>query len=251
MKSTKLPLEINQLYHSLSWLYPIISPPEDSIRETEHFVSIIKKNACDDVGSLLHLGSGGGCNDYTFKKYFKVTGIDISREMINLSSRINPEVQYVMADMRSIELKKKFDAVFTSYESIEYMATHRDLKKALRTAYNSLKENGIFLLIVGQTLENFKQNQTETSTHRKGDTEVVFIENFYDPDKDDSTFEATYIFLARKKGNLSIYSDKHIVGIFSRKTWLRLLTEVGFSVVEEVYKKQDNEEYPMLICSKD
>lgn len=250
MKPMKIPPQINQLYHSLSWIYPIIGFPEDYIGETEHFISVIKKNARYDVESLLHLGSGGGCNDYTFKKHFKVTGIDISSEMINLSSKINPEVEYTKGDMRSIELKKKFDVVFTSYESIEYMTNHRDLKRTLKTAYNSLKENGIFLLIVGQTLENFKQNQTEVSTHRKGDTEVVFIENFYDPDKDDNTFEATYIFLVRKKGSLSIYSDKHIVGLFAMKTWFSSLREVGFSVIEEKYREQDNEEYPMLICSK-
>jgi len=87
--------------------------------------------------------------------------------MINLSSKINPEAEYIKVDMRSIELKKEFDAVFTSCESIEYMASRRDIKRALRTTYNNLKENGIFLLIVGQTLKNFKQNQTEISTQIK------------------------------------------------------------------------------------
>jgi len=30
----------------------------------------------------------------------------------------------------------------------------------------------------------------------------------------------------RKEGSLSVYSDKHIVGIFTRKTWLDLLVQV-------------------------
>ena len=59
-----------RLYGDLAWTWPIISPVEDYIEETELFSKLIKEHSTIEVNTLLHLGCGGGHNDYTFKKTF-------------------------------------------------------------------------------------------------------------------------------------------------------------------------------------
>jgi SAM-dependent methyltransferase len=87
-----------RLYSDLAWTWPIISPVEDYIEETELFGKLIKEHSTIEVKTLLHLGCGGGHNDYTFKKHFKVTSVDISEDMLALAKKLNPEVNYQYGD---------------------------------------------------------------------------------------------------------------------------------------------------------
>lgn len=63
-----------RLYSDLAWVFPIISPPEDYIEETEQFRKIIQEHSLIEARTLLNLGCGAGHNDYTLKKHFEVTG---------------------------------------------------------------------------------------------------------------------------------------------------------------------------------
>jgi SAM-dependent methyltransferase len=241
-----------RLYHDLAWIWPIVSPPEDYVEETEFFSRIIKENAGIDVRTLLHLGCGGGRNDHTFQKHFHVTGIDISEKMLDMAKDLNPTSEYICGDMRSIRLGRTFDCV-AALDSVNYMITEKDLSRLGRTAHIHLNPGGIFLTVVEESRKRFKQNRTISSTHSRDDVQVTFIENSFDPNPNDDHFEMTFIYLVRRKGNLEIYSDSHIWGHFEMKTWHRLLRKTGFDVQEQKFAHSTflNDAYlPMLICRK-
>ncbi|MFC1972548.1 class I SAM-dependent methyltransferase [Chloroflexota bacterium] len=98
-------------YSELAWTEPIIAPPEEYTEETEQYSKAIKEHSKIEVRTLFHLGCGAGGNDYTFKKHYNVTGVDISENMLEIARRLNPEVVYYHGDMRTIELGECFDAV--------------------------------------------------------------------------------------------------------------------------------------------
>jgi SAM-dependent methyltransferase len=240
------------MYGDLAWTWPIISPPEDYVEETELFSRVIKKHSKIEVKTLLHLGCGGGHNDYTFKKYFKMTSVDISEDMLRLARKLNPEVIYHLGDMRTIRRGERFDAV-TILDSINYMRTVEDLRSAFVTAWEHLKPGGIFLTFVEVMAGQTKQNNTKCSTHSQNDVEIVFIENYYDPDLTDTSYEATFIYLIRRRGKLEIHTDRHLCGIFTVETWLDLLKEVGFEAKQMKFEHStfaEGESYPMFVCTK-
>ena len=241
-----------RLYGDLAWTWPIISPVGNYIEETELFSKLIKEHSKIEVKTLLHLGCGGGHNDYTFKKYFKVTSLDISEDMLRLAKKLNPEVNYKYGDMRTIQLEEKYGGV-TILDSINYIKTVEDLQRTFITTYEHLKPGGVFLTFVEQITGQFKQNNTTCSTHSKGDVEITFIENYYDPDPTDTSYEATFIYLIRIGGKLEIHTDRHLCGIFKLETWLKLLKEIGFKVIQNKFEHSTfikGESYPILICTK-
>lgn len=122
-------------YYDLAWTELIIAPPEEYVKETELFSKVIKDHSEIKVGTLLHLGCGAGGNDYTFKKHFKVTGVDISENMLEIVGQINPDVVYCHGDMRTIDLGECFDAVAIP-DSIGYMTTVKDLRSTIINAQN-------------------------------------------------------------------------------------------------------------------
>jgi hypothetical protein len=104
-----------------------------------------------------------------------------------------------------------------------------------------------------QIAGQFKQKNTTCSTHSKGNVEITFIENYYDPDPTDTNYEATFIYLIRVGGKLEIYSDRHLCGIFKLETWLECLKATGFEVKQVKFTHStftEGEFYPMLICIK-
>ena len=236
------------MYSDLSWTWPIISPPEHYVKETNIFSNIIQE-LCE-AKRLLHIGCGGGHNDFTFKKYFKVTGVDISKNMLVLAKKLNPEVNYQTGDMRTVRLEKQFDAV-AILDSINYMTTELDLRKAFQTAFEHLKKGGVFITYVEERKEYF-ENRTRVSDHNKEKTNITFIENMYDPDPHDNSYENTFVYIIRRNGKLSVETDLHISGLFGLDTWKKLLNETGFEI-KEIKFKPDSPNYlecPLLICTK-
>ena len=49
-----------RLYGDLAWVWPVISPVEDYLEETEFFVKVITQKAGIEVKTLLHLGCAAG-----------------------------------------------------------------------------------------------------------------------------------------------------------------------------------------------
>ena len=218
-----------RLYADLAWTWRRMSPLEEYEQEAEKLAQAIRQTSHRPVHTLLNLGCGGGHNDYWLKRQFDLTGIDLNEPMLELARELNPEVIYLTGDLRTIRLDKTFDAVVAA-DSLAYMLTGADLCATFTTAFVHLKPGGVFCTYVETTPERFKQNATKSWTGDRGDDELVFIENSYDPDPADSIYETTFVYLIRREGKLTVEVDPHVCGIFSLETWQALLQSVGFEV---------------------
>lgn len=246
MKNSPIP-DRNRLYGDLAWTWPIISPPEHYIRESEDYHRLILEYSLIDPDTLLNLGCGGGHNDFTLKKHFKVTGVDVSDKMLNLARSLNPEINYLTGDMRAVNLGKTFDAV-TLFDSAVYMLTETDLRAVFHTAYLHLKPGGVFLTYNENDPALFKQNKVHYTVAQQGGLEIVFIENQYDPLPGDGRFEATMLYLIRRAGQLQIETDRHLVGMFENEIWAALLEETGFQDV--IPLNRQGEDFVTFLCVK-
>ncbi len=240
-----------RLYHDLAWLFPIISPPEDYIEETKFYFQWIRQVSKIPVKTLLHLGCGAGHNDFSLKKYFDITGIDLSSFMLKLARGFNPEVNYRQGDMRNLRLGTQFDAV-ACFDAIDYLVNEKEIQSVMMTAWHHLKPGGVFFTLVEQLREKFVQNKTVCTTHQKDKIDVAFIENYYDPDPDDTAFEAVMVYMIRENGRLTVETDHHLCGLFDENTWNVLFEEMGFETVRKELILPDHPEeiYPVFIGIK-
>jgi len=249
----------NRLYDDLAWIFPIITPLEHYLEETELFCNILHEHSKIPLQTILHLGYGGGHNDFVFKKCFQTTGIDKSAAMLALARKLNPEVKYICADMRTFRLDHLFDAI-VAVDSIAYLTTEEDLQKMFTTVFSHLNTGGVFMFIVEDEYENFKQNNTTSYSTFKGNIEITFIDNRYDPDPADTSYESTFIYLIRRNGKLEIHTDQHICGLFKSDSYTKLLNETGFEVNLMNYEPPKSAvessglagyaRYPMFVCIK-
>ena len=218
-----------RLYGDLAWTWPIISPPDHYVGESEAFAGLIRAHGLGPVETLLNLGSGGGHNDWTLKRHFAVTGVDLSPAMLALARRLNPEAEYLAGDMRDIRLGRSFDAV-VCFDSIDYMLSEADLAAAFATAYAHLRPGGVFLTYAETTRERFREGRVRAERHRGAGVEIIFVEHDHDPDPRDTTIECGYVYLIRDASGFRVESDRHLIGMFPEVRWPVLLEQAGFEV---------------------
>ena len=62
------------------------------------------------------------------------------------ASEAGLEINFIEADIRTLNLQEKFDFIFIPFNSIHHLYRNEDLFKALKRVENHLKEGGLFLL---------------------------------------------------------------------------------------------------------
>lgn len=214
-------------YNELAWTDDLFADPLEYEEEVEKYVKIINETARFPVKDVLHLGCGAGWYDKYLKKYFTVTGVDLSCGMLERAMKHNPEIEYFEGDMKNIRLNKKFDAVIIP-DSIDYIVSVEELKAVIETAALHLREGGL-LLITCKTKEIFNNNNF-VYTGQTDDLQVTLFENNYANPHIPDTYELTLFYIIRDKGDTSTYSEHTIAGLFSEKTWDKLFKDADFKM---------------------
>ncbi|GAB6060207.1 hypothetical protein JCM31598_33240 [Desulfonatronum parangueonense] len=242
-----------RLYADLAWLWPMWGDYRDEYaRYCAHVTRLIQRHARRPAATLLDISCGGGKNVFNLKHAFQVTGLDLSPAMLDLASSLNPECEFVIGDMRTFSLDRKFDAVVMD-DGISYMLNRTDLAEALRNAFDHLKPGGVLIATPDVTTETFRQNLTTCTPgvreYQPEGIEVVFVQNVYDPDPLDEQYESTMIYLIREQGRLRVETDRHELGIFSLDAWMDILSDIGFEVHRAAYADGESE-YLTFACIK-
>jgi SAM-dependent methyltransferase len=219
-----------KLYGELASWFHLLSSPPDYAEEAEFARSLLVDGNLSARATLLELGSGGGNNASHLKAHFKMTLVDMSEGMLQLSRKLNPECEHLYGDMKSLRLGRVFDAVFI-HDAIMYMTAEQDLRVALATASEHCRRGGISLFMPDVIRETF----VSLTTHGGHDSDagdgrsIRYIEWTFDPDPADTTYTVDFAYLLRQgRGPVRVVHDTHVFGIFPRETWLRLLHETGF-----------------------
>lgn len=241
-----------RLYSDLTWIWPLLSPPEDYEVEAPVLVENLLASGMPEGGTLLHMGCGGGSIDWHLKKHFRLTGFDISEQMLAHARTVNPEVEYVPGDIRTARLARTFDGVFI-HDAIAYITTFEDLVRTYQSAGAHLERGGIVMSIPEQVREEYVEDRVRSQVHRSGDLSVTTVEVAFDPDPNDTSFETTFVFLARRSGKLKVEVDTHLNGIHSIVSFIEAMEAASFEVQLKRVALGDEEEYsqyPLLIGTK-
>lgn len=242
-----------RLYTDLAWLWPMWGDAADEYAHyCRHVAGLIERYAERPAVTLLNVGCGGGKNVFNLKERFRVTGLDLSPDMLAQASALNPESSFVCGDMRAFRLGRTFDAVLMD-DAISFMSCLDDFVASFRTATEHLSPGGVLVATPDVTTETFRQNRTivtpATRTGGRDGLDVVFVENVYDPDPADEQYETTVLYLIRDHGRLRVETDRWTMGLFPLETWRSVLREAGLEVHEGRYDAGEDE-YTVFACVK-
>jgi SAM-dependent methyltransferase len=215
------------LYGELAEWWPLLSAPEDYADEAARYREILTGAVDGPVAEVLELGSGGGNNASHLKRWFRLTLVDRSPDMLAVSRRLNPDCDHLEGDMRTVRLGRTFDAVFV-HDAIAYLTGRDDLRATFATALEHCRPGGAALFVPDWVRESFRPG-TDHGGHDGADRAMRYLDWTWDPDPDDETHLMDLVYALRlRDGSVRVVHDRHVCGLFDRATWLELLAEAGF-----------------------
>jgi hypothetical protein len=241
-----------KLYDELAEWWPLMSAPEDYKEEAAFYFDAMSRAGQTPIETMVEFGSGGGNNAWFLKKRVRqLVLVDLSAGMLAHSRKLNPECEHVAGDMRTVRLRRQFDAVFV-HDAISYMTSEADLGHALETAAAHCKPGGVALFAPDHLRETFEPG-TECGGHDGDGRAMRYLEWSWDPDPADTTVVTDYSYTLRDAGgSVRVIHDRHIEGVFPRDTWLRLLHNAGFEARAVTFDHSELEPgtYELFVCVK-
>ena len=131
-------------------------------------------------GEILELACGTGRVLIPLaEKGFKITGLDISEEMLKVAKKkiaklnksVVKNIRLVRGDMTDFDLKKKFPLIFITFRSLQHLLTKREQGRCLECVRRHLSDKGYFILHL------FAPKHDLLAAGRR----TIYLGNFYDP----------------------------------------------------------------------
>jgi len=237
-----------RLYRDYVKWYRLVDPAADHRDEADVYQLAFEGAVTPPPETLLELGAGAGNNALHLKSRFRCTLTDLSEEMLSLSRELNPECEHIAGDMRTLELGRTFDVVLV-HDAVTYMLTEADLTATARTAFVHTRPGGAAIFATDHLRETFRES-TEMGSAEDDTRTLRYLEWTWDPDPTDDTYTVDYAFLLRESGTVQAFHDRHVEGLFSRATWLRILGAIGYRVEIVLRPVGDGSFDEVFLCRK-
>lgn len=130
-------------YRIYSQFYDQLEDPQDqNIARIQKYINRYAPHA----KALLELGCGTGNVLEGFVKKYYIEGLDISESMIRIAREKFPGITFHLKNMASFSLNKKFDVIYSVYDSINHLLRVDLWKQTFHHVSAHLEKDGIFLL---------------------------------------------------------------------------------------------------------
>jgi len=232
-------MKLPRMYTEFAGYWPLISDPADYANEAHHWRDALRSRLGPGRHEILELGVGGGNNLSHLTADFQAMAVDISPPMLKQARKINPGVELHVGDMRTVRLGRTFQAVLI-HDAISYMLSEEDLLATFTTAAAHLGPGGVLITTPDWVRETFRGSAVNHGTNTDGKTTFTHLEYTYDPDPTDTTIESLSWYLIREGSGLRIEQDRHVLGLFPRRTWVERMDQAGFEVEKVPYDVHDD-----------
>jgi len=218
-----------KMYTELAPWWPLLSRSADYDAEANCVWQLLTDGRDKSPETVLELGSGGGHSASHLKGRTKLTLVDRSEGMLEVSRALNPECEHVLGDMRTVRLGRLFDGVYI-HDAIMHLTTEEDLRAAIRTAVLHCRPGGVAAFLPDYVLDTFHENSF-VDGHDGDGRSLRCLQWDIDHDPSDTEFTAHFAYLLRDRdGTVRTEFEQMRLGLFPRDTWLRQIREAGCEV---------------------
>lgn len=217
--------EIAGMYHSLwaDWYLPAAMPALEKL-----FFSRLPAQA-----RVLDLCCGSGhVTKELLRRGYCVTGVDSSAELIALAMRHLPGVELHVQDARCLDLDGKYDAILSTFDSLNHILTLEDLAKVFVRARRVLRPGGFFTF--DMNLEEAYSADLREWAVTVNDSSVGLVRGHYDPATQNAETELIWFI---HTGEDQLWKQRRSVvkqRCYSQSEILTAVQDAGFSNIEAI-----------------
>ena len=193
---------------------------KDYEKESQLIHSIIQQNKLIPGKVLLDLGCGTGEHLLYLQKYYDVTGLDCSNEMITIASKKVPNANFYEMDMSNFQIEKQFDIVICLFSAIGYVRTLPRLHSTISSISNHLNSGGIVIIEPWFTPDDFEKHRYDSLYGEKGNFKACRMRKSTVREK--IAYIDEHILISNEDGVLH-FTSKHKFGLFNQNEIIKTL----------------------------
>jgi len=184
--------------------------------------------------SILEMACGtGSLSYYLGQKEYKLTCFDISEEMLSIAYNKLIDfhnVEIFHQNMIDFNFNKKFDAILSICDSINYVYNEKDLFSVFKNVWNHLEEDGIFIFDISSYYKLKKVIGNNTFVE---DRDNIFYswENYFNEKDKICNFYLTF-FVRQNEEEYIRFDESHKQKAYKIDEIVKLLKEVGFKRID-------------------
>lgn len=216
--------DIAGMYHKLwaDWYLPAAMPALDRL-----FFSCVRPGS-----KVLDLccGSGHVTKELVARGY-DVTGVDVSARLVEHAREQLPAVDFRVQDARELQLQRRFDAVLSTFDSLNHILTLEDLGRVFAGVKRIVESSGIF--VFDMNLEEAYSADLRQWSVTVDEANVTLVRGEYDYAQQLAATEL--IWFIKEPGAENCWRQQRSIveeRCYAQADILLALREAGFSQIE-------------------
>lgn len=223
------------IYDLLAPFYDRINGDIDYEKWADFIEKIVDKHGEISPDLWLDLGCGTGRMTLELAKRGRdMTGIDYSPEMLDIA-RDEAERQgidnilWLCQDIREFELYGTVDVAVSCLDTINHLASPKDLDKCLNLVHNYLAPNGLFIFDLNGKYK-FENIYSDNSYVMEEDGAMCIWQNYYNPKNQVCDFYIT-LFEEDEDGRYERYDESQKERMYTLKSIKAHLAKCGLEFI--------------------
>jgi|ETNmetMinimDraft_2_1059921.scaffolds.fasta_scaffold30194_2 SAM-dependent methyltransferase len=211
--------------------YDLFYKGKDYSEEVDFLKKILDRFGRKPV-KILNLGCGTGAHDKDLvNEGYRITGMDLSEEMIAIAKNKVPDAKFVVGDIANFELNEKFDVIICMFSVLGYLNENKQIKGFFDSCKRHLSDGGLLILDVWNGLGVMR----ELPTSREKSVEIgelrIVRKSYPDLDPTNHLNKIRFNVKVFDNGELiKDYDEDHKVRFFFPLEIRKYMEDVGFEV---------------------
>lgn len=228
MISRRTPAPAPQVPYRLSArMYDRVYAWKDYRREARRIRELVRRYGPPTARTLLDVACGTGSHLQHLQRWYRVTGLDASREMLREARRKLPEIRFVRGKMQDFRLTERFDVITCLFSAIGHVASRADLRRTLANFYDHLNPGGVVIVEPWLTPSEYRAGSVHLGTYGTPDRPIVRMD-LAEQRGSRSVMDMHY--LAAEDGRVYHWVERHDLALFDRSIQLAAFRAAGFKV---------------------
>jgi ubiquinone/menaquinone biosynthesis C-methylase UbiE len=180
-----------------------------------------------DAKTLLDVGCGTGKHLESLREHYKVEGLDINSELLEIAQKRCPGVTFHRKDMVDFSLGNTFDVITCLFSAIGHVNTLENMKRAVACMSRHLRSGGVLVLEPWFSPKTYWVGRLTANFVDQPDLKICWM---YKSEIDGRVSVLDIHFLVGTYQGIEYFTERCELGLFTNDEYSDAFRKVGLEV---------------------